>query len=179
MSDQPDKKVRFIDSQYNELFTVPDGSNIVISYEDGEKFIRPCKYIDDYHTQIGHNIYHICEFAERMERVKATYAPEQPLNLPDLCYSTLPSSGALILIKHGERSYSQCSFASGDPVRDKEVAERLNREAGITKQQEAAMVGGSMFGWHTPAARTTSYDFYGSPVLLKPVKSHKKSMPER
>jgi len=98
MSDQPDKKVRFIDSQYNELFTVPDGSNIVISYEDGEKFIRPCKYFDDYHTQIGHNIYHICEFAERMERVKATYTPEQPLNLPDLCYSTLPSSGALIRI---------------------------------------------------------------------------------
>jgi len=58
------------------------------------------------------------------------------------------------------------------------VAERLNREAGITKQQEAAMVGGSMFGWHTPAAQTTSYDFYGSPVLPKTVKNHKKSMPE-
>ena len=179
MSDRLDKKVRFIDSRYNELFTVPDGGNVIISYEDGETFVRPCKYIDDYHTQIGHNIYHICEFAERMERVKATYAPELPMKLPDLCYSTLQSSGALILIKHGEKGYSQCSFASGDPVQDKEVAERLNTQADITKQQEAAMVGGSMFGWHTPAARTTSYNFYGEPVLPKSVRSHKKSVQER
>ena len=28
---------------------------------------RVCRYIDDYHVQVGENIYHICEFAEAMQ----------------------------------------------------------------------------------------------------------------
>lgn len=71
------KKIRFIDSQYKDLFTVQDDANIIVSTKDGEKLTLPCRYIDEYHTKIGSNVYHICEFAEHMERNGSTYAPEQ------------------------------------------------------------------------------------------------------
>lgn len=51
---EKDKKIRFIDSQYQTLFYIPDGANIALTYSDGETAVRPCKFIDDYHTQIGH-----------------------------------------------------------------------------------------------------------------------------
>ena len=36
-------------------------------YSWNEDQIRTCRYIDDYHVEIGSNLYHICEFAEHME----------------------------------------------------------------------------------------------------------------
>ena len=86
--------IRFIDSSYRELFKIPDGGKIVVTTAWGEKNEYTCRYIDDYHTEVGNNLYHICEFAERMEKNNATYEPkEKPL--PDMCYSVLPSSGEL------------------------------------------------------------------------------------
>lgn len=165
MNDNPKTKViRFIDSQYNTLFYVPDGGNVVLTYSDGEKLMRPCKFLDEYHVQIGSNVYHICEFAERMERNGTIYAPEQPPALPDLCYSTLPSSGELIMIECDKKGYAKCGFSTPSPEQNKMTADRLNSRAGITRQQEAAMVGGSMFGWNAPAAKTASYDVYGNPI---------------
>lgn len=70
------KEIRFIDSRYNKLFTVPDGGNIVITQFDGEKLVRPCRYLDDTHFQCGGNVLHICQFAEHMEENAAVYAPE-------------------------------------------------------------------------------------------------------
>ena len=63
-----EKGIRFIDSGYQEKFRIPDGGKIIITYGWGEKAEKPCRYIDEYHTEIGSNIYHICEFAERMEK---------------------------------------------------------------------------------------------------------------
>lgn len=70
------KDIRFIDSRYNKLFTVPDGGNIVVTRFDGEKLIRACEYLDDTHFQACGNVFHICQFAERMEENGAVYAPE-------------------------------------------------------------------------------------------------------
>lgn len=179
MNPEEIKNIRFIDSHYNHLFTVPDGANIIITHEDGEKLIRPCKYLDDYHTRIGTSIYHICEFAERMEQAKASYTPEQPMKLPDLCYTNLPTSGELIIIKRDQQGYSPCGFASGSAAQDKATADRLNSRAGITRQQVAAMIGGSMFGWDTPAAKVESYDLYGKPVKPTKTRKHQISSPDR
>lgn len=65
--------IRFIDPNYKELFRIPDGGKIVITTSWGEKMERTCRYIDEYHTEIGGNLYHICEFAERMAHNRATY----------------------------------------------------------------------------------------------------------
>lgn len=62
------KEIRFIDTSYKELFRIPDGGSIVIKTGDGDTKTFPCKYIDDYHTEIGSNVFHICEFAEFIER---------------------------------------------------------------------------------------------------------------
>lgn len=69
------KGIAFIDSSYHELFHIADGEKIVITDALGEKSERVCRYIDEYHTEIGSNLYHICQFAEIMERSGATYRP--------------------------------------------------------------------------------------------------------
>jgi len=70
------KDIRFIDSRYNELFKIPDNSYIMITLDTGEQSIRKCVFIDDTHVQIGgYNTFHICEFAEKMERVGSKYEP--------------------------------------------------------------------------------------------------------
>lgn len=66
------KGIRFITSGYDELFRVKDGESITIVQSDGSKSVRECRYIDDYHVEIGIVLFHICEFAERMEKDKAT-----------------------------------------------------------------------------------------------------------
>ena len=69
---------RFIDPQYNELFTVADGGNVVLTYIDGTRKVLPCTYIDDYHVKVGSGVYHICEFAEQMCGSGTVYQPERP-----------------------------------------------------------------------------------------------------
>ena len=69
------KEIRFIDSQYRDLFRIPDGGCIQVHYPD-ETVVKPCKFLDEYHTEIGHNVYHICQFAEVMERIGASYMAE-------------------------------------------------------------------------------------------------------
>lgn len=71
------KGIRFIDPHYKEMFRIPDGEKIVVTSAFGEKSERTCRYIDDYHTEIGSNLYHICEFAERMERSGAACQPKE------------------------------------------------------------------------------------------------------
>ena len=70
------KEIRFIDSRYNELFRIKDGESITVKFSDGSMSDRKCTYIDDYHTKIGYDVFHICEFAELMERGGSTYRPK-------------------------------------------------------------------------------------------------------
>lgn len=58
MSSQEHKEnsIRFIDSGYNEKFRVNDGEKILIHTRNGTTLERECKYIDDYHTQIGSDV---------------------------------------------------------------------------------------------------------------------------
>lgn len=69
------KKIRFITPDYKELFHIADGDQILISYQDGTKKAMTCQYLDDYHLLVGHNAFHICEFAERMEQIGAHVEP--------------------------------------------------------------------------------------------------------
>ncbi len=73
-----EKGIRFINSRYDELFRIADGEKIKIKYSDGEEQERVCRYIDEYHTEIGNNLYHICQFAEIMERNGSEYTPVEP-----------------------------------------------------------------------------------------------------
>ena len=75
------KEIRFIDSSYRELFKIPDNGIVKIILSDGEIMDRQCKYIDDYHFELMYSgkdygeVYHICQFAEIMERNGHKYEP--------------------------------------------------------------------------------------------------------
>ena len=72
----PENDVRFIDPMYNELFRVPDGGVVQMTYPDGHQRSEVVEYLDDYHMKIGSSVRHICEFAERMARSHAIVEPE-------------------------------------------------------------------------------------------------------
>ena len=163
---QASKGIRFITPSYRPIFTIPDGDKIRILRLDGEKVDKSCRYIDDYHTEVGDRLYHICEFAEIMERNGSKVIPLRS-SLPERCYSVSPSNGHLIIITKGENEHSDVNDSNNSPERNRELADGHNSEMGVTKAQEAAMLAGSLKGWNTPEADPQNYDDNGTPVKTK------------
>ena len=160
--------IRFITPGYKELFRIPDGDHIRIFTGGGETRDRTCRVIDETHfeTSGGYSsaLYHICEFAERLEQTHGSVIPLRS-SLPVQCFSVLPSSGELILLTRGEKGYSPCyDFSIPDAQQNREFADDRNVKNGVTKAQEAAMLAGSMLGWQTPAADPRNYDEQGQPI---------------
>lgn len=71
--------IRFIDPNYNDKFKLRDGGRIRLRGRDGTVYEETCRYIDDYHLEVRRNLYHICEFAERMEQCGYTVEPLEGL----------------------------------------------------------------------------------------------------
>lgn len=70
------KGIRFIDSHYNEKFRIADGEKVIIKYPNhAESRTETCRYVDDYHFILNHNLFHICEFAELAEQDGQTVEP--------------------------------------------------------------------------------------------------------
>lgn len=162
---QAERGIRFIDPHYKELFRIPDGDKIRITLNDGEQLDRECRYIDDYHLEVGNNLYHICEFAERMEQVGNTVIPLRS-SLPEKCFSVLDMTDQMIIIERGKMGYVLAGVCV-EGKSSREGADMGNEAAGITKAQEMAMVAGSMFGWDAPAANPKNYDENGIPIKPK------------
>lgn len=85
--------------------------------------------------------------------------------LPDFCYSTVPSTDEVIIIKRNEHGYYQCEYSTDDPEYNRELAKDRNIKLGVTRAQEEAMLAGSMFGWDTPSAKPWHYDRNGKPRI--------------
>lgn len=156
-----EKGIRFITTEYKEKFRISDGEKIRITFSDGEVKDRVCRYIDDSHVEVGDDLYHICEFAERMEQCGATFIPLRS-DLPEVCYSILPSTGDVIIIKHGESGYYRSEYSTEDKAFNREFANDRNANLGVSKAQVEAMLAGSMYGWDVPAADPKSYDVNGT-----------------
>ena len=67
--------IRFITPDYRALFRIPDGGKIRFQLPDGRHVDEVCRYIDETHMEVGRRLYHICEFAELMERAGVTVKP--------------------------------------------------------------------------------------------------------
>ena len=85
MMDKKNRSIRFIDSHYNELFRLPDGGTIEVIRPDG-KFCQKCGYVDDYHLEVGNSLYHICQFAEMLEQIRASCKPEPELSVDEAAW---------------------------------------------------------------------------------------------
>ena len=163
---QAERGIRFIDPNYKELFRIPDGDKIRILYSDGDIVDRVCRYIDDYHVEVGDYLFHICEFAERMEGVGSKVIPLRS-SLPDRCYVYVSTKNEIGLIQKGESGYYKTDMWIIDANDGKQIVKDLNEKLGVTKAQAEAMKAGSMFGWEAPAADPKNYDAEGIPIKAK------------
>lgn len=161
-----ERGIRFIDSGYKEQFRIPDGDKIRIAFSDGKTEDRTCRYIDDYHLEVGKNLYHICQFAELMERNGNEVIPLRS-SLPEQCYIYLPTTHEIGIVKKGESGYYRTDLANGEPDAMRELVDAMNKKLGVTKAQAEAMKSGSIFGWKVPAADPKNYEYDGKPKKPK------------
>lgn len=163
------KGIRFITPAYQERFRIADGDKIRIIEKTGSIRDLVCRYIDDYHLEIGSSLnsctYHICQFAELTEQNGCQAVIPLRASLPEKCFSLLQTSEEMIAITRGESGYvptGMHSVSAGSSMRSR--VDKANMELGVTKAQEAAMLAGSMFGWDVPAANPENYDSEGIPL---------------
>ncbi len=162
---QAEKGIRFITPHYEEKFRIADGDMVRIRCPDGRQLDRECRYIDECHVEVGKgwdNLFHICQFAEMMERNGNSVIPLRN-SLPLICYGKVPEKRAIVMFERGFDGYRSASFATKGRTSQKLVDE-LNGELGVTKAQAAAMLAGAMRGWADPAADPKNYDEQGQPI---------------
>ncbi len=159
--------IRFITPDYKEKFRIADGDSVRINLRGGEQRNRVCRYIDDYHMELGggysDSLYHICEFAERLEESGGSVIPLRR-SLPDQCYSMLRSTGEVVILKKGESGYYRTDIPFTDRETSRQMVKEYNAKLGVTPAQAAAMEAGSMFGWEVPAADPKNYSNAGAPL---------------
>ena len=161
---QAERGIRFIDPHYKEKFRIKDGDMIRITCTDGSSMDRVCRYIDDYHVEVGHNLFHICEFAERMEESRNKVIPLRS-DLPEQCYAVHAETGEVIIVKKGETGYFPTDIKTTGKDESRELVDEYNKKLGVSKAKAAAMYWGSLYGFDTPGADPASFDRDGN--LLK------------
>ena len=79
--------IRFITPHYDDLFRLQDGDKIRITTWDDRTLERTCRYVDEYHLEVGtyprQELYHICQFAELMERARNAVEPVSVKEMPE------------------------------------------------------------------------------------------------
>jgi hypothetical protein len=95
--------------------------------------------------------------------------------MPNNCYSVLPSTGELVSLMYGEKGHHPLAQSTPDRAMNRQIASANNMLLGVTRGQEEAMLAGSIYGWSVPAARPWNYEPDGTPR----VRPKKKDEPER
>lgn len=157
--------IRFITPDYGEKFVIPDGDSIRITTSEGKELDHICRFIDEYHVQVGYGsdpeIFHICQFAELLERAGSTVIPLRS-NLPDRCFAADPDSGEIVVVTKGATKWTPTE-QHPEGISGQEGADQLNAQLGVTKAQAAAMLAGITSGWAERAADPAYYDAEGKP----------------
>ena len=105
--------------------------------------------------------YNFCLYA--YNKAALMEVQRQAKHLPAFCFTRLKSTGEPIRISYGANCYAHVEFENPYRSIEKQLDE-LNEYYCADKAQIAAMVMGSMFGWHTPAANPKMYDKQGLPL---------------
>lgn len=163
-----ERGIRFVTPDFRELFRLPDGDKIRIIVSDGSFEDLRCRYIDDYHLEVGigwNNILHICQFSEQTKRDGSTVIPLRS-SLPEKCFSFLDDTGEMILIERGVKGYQRTGLWVHGGYTPQEGAAAFNEMVGTTRAQSAAMKAGAFSDWAAPEADPKNYDEQGQ--FVKP-----------
>ena len=142
----------FLDTSGKERFRIPDGDSIRVTRPDGSHSDHTCRYIDENRAEIGYgvdNLYHMAPLRS---------------SLPKQCYSLLLDTGNVVILKRGETGYYKTDIPHTSKEEARALVEEYNRKLGVTRAQEEAMKGGSMFGFDKPIADPANYDAQGQPL---------------
>lgn len=158
-----ERGICFVDPQGKTLFRIPDGDSIRVLRPDGTQHDHICRYIDDHRAEIGSgHLYGMVQFAQQMEQTGSTFVPLRS-SLPKQCYSLLLDTGNVVILKRGETGYYKTDIPHTSKEEARAIVEEYNRKLGVTRAQEEAMKGGSMFGFDKPIADPANYDAQGRP----------------
>lgn len=159
------KGIRFITPHYKEKFRIEDCDKIRVTYDSGRYEDKYCRYIDDYHVEISDNLYHICEFAEILEKNNAIVIPLRN-SLPDKCYYYDRANNVIGIINKGEPNYDIYSAGSNKMADNYRKVKELNQIDKITAAQTEAMKYGAFHGWDKPEANPANYNEIGVCLIL-------------
>ncbi len=159
-----ERGICFVNPQGKTLFHIPDGDSIRVIRPDGTQRDHACRYIDDHRAEIGSgHLYGMAQFAQQMEQTGSTFVPLRS-SLPKQCYSLLLDTGNVVILKRGETGYYKTDIPHTSKEEARALVEEYNRKLGVTRAQEEAMKGGSMFGFDKPIADPANYDAQGQPL---------------
>ena len=150
----------------NEIINEVGMTKRAVKYYEEKGLLSVDKDSNGYHLEVGSNLYHICEFAERMEQNGNTVIPLRS-SLPEQCYVFVQTENCVGIVKKGESGFYRTDIQGGKPSETNALVNEMNKKLGLSKGQAEAMKAGSMFGWDTPAADPKSYDKNGIPVRPK------------
>ena len=76
----PTDDVRLIDSNYKDLYRVPNGGGIQMDYSDGSSYTARGGHLDEYHFYLGgfFNNFHNCPFCENIGGEGTSFYPGNP-----------------------------------------------------------------------------------------------------
>jgi len=113
-----DKKIRFIDTEDNTLFTIPDGGSVVITHPSGEQYYMKCVYMDDTRFKVQDTEYPIRYFAEMSARNNTTVAPvPNPPFHAGYRIAVRKPAGDMIIV-HGHAPHARLPWATWQAHRD-------------------------------------------------------------
>lgn len=142
------------DLSSEELDTLKDYISGQASDGWGEGFEQREICVDDSELYV-----HLWDFNDwSIQTEEECFAPKLAEGLPELCFSTLKSTGDLICIKRGETGYYPSDWNTTDKAHNAELADELNEKLGVTSEQRQAMEVGSMCGWNVPGADPAAYE---------------------
>lgn len=95
------------------------------------------------------------------DRTKLMTALAKEFGLPEVCYGVTPYSGERMRIRYGDNSFESFPQYGQNREGNKQYAAEQNKTLKVTKAQQAAMEGGVIYGWDTPAADPRNYDENG------------------